>query len=83
MTRYCTVCKAELQGTHEGRKCVNCNYTIAKPERFTTKNVVFWSHTHEQFEDEYGKKVNPMTTKALKFIENRCLDYSPDSKQFF
>ena len=83
MTRLCQACKAQLFEVPGGRKCPTCTYIIPKPDKLTTKTVIFWSTTHERLEDEYGKKINAMSAKSIRFIEEKCLDYSKESKHFF
>ena len=56
---------------------------LLPPKKITTKNVVYWSTTYKGLVDELGKpKANVMKAKAIKFIENNCLNYNPEDKLF-
>ena len=60
------------------------NEKYLPPNEFTPKNVCYWSTTYKTFVDELGKpKANVMKFKAIKFLENNCVTYSPESSSFF
>lgn len=74
---WCGECTKEFQSQILGIYPID--FSKMKP-----KEVCFYSHTYKEFVDELGQvRADVMRYKASKFIENRCLDYSPDTKEFF
>lgn len=59
-------------------------YHLLDFSKMKPKQVCFYSHTYKEFVTEYGQvRADVLKHKASKFIENRCLDYSPENKEFF
>jgi len=56
-----------------------------RPEFLTTETVIKWSNTYKRLEmlEKDGKfKTYSIRKKALRFVENECIDYDREKKCF-